>query len=61
MKEYHILALRTCVKYLHKEMNPTSDVMSYKFQQPITFFIFRILKKSQRRYLYFASHSRYSV
>ena len=25
-------------------MNPTSDVTSYKFQQPITFFIFRILK-----------------
>ena len=48
MKEYHILALRTCVKEIHKEMNPTSDVTSYKFQQPITFFILRILKESQR-------------
>ena len=39
MNEYLLSALRTCVKYLHKEMNPASDVMSYKFHQPITFFI----------------------
>ena len=33
-------------KVATEEMNPASEVTSYKFQQPITFFIFRILKKS---------------